>query len=162
MVKDLCAYAGDRRDASSIPGLGRFPGGEHGNSLQYSCQENPTDRGAWQAAVHGVTKSWTQLKRLSTLAFNWIKINQLFIWHPLCSFLVAQTVKNLPAMQETWIWSLGWKDPLEKEMATHSSILAWRIQWIEKSDGLLSMGSQSTGHDWATSTLCCPEESFCS
>ena len=50
--------------------------------------------------------------------------------------LVAQTVKQLPAMQETWVQSLGREDPLEKEMATHSSILAWRIPWTEKSDSL--------------------------
>ena len=61
------------------------------------------------------------------------------IGYPLHSWpsLVAQLVKNLPAMQETWVWSLGWKDPLEKGMATHSSILAWRIPWT-----LWSMGSQ--------------------
>ena len=57
--------------------------------------------------------------------------------------LVAQMVKNLPAMQDTWIRSLGWEDPLEKEMATHSSILAWRIPWTEEPGGLRSMGSQS-------------------
>ena len=56
--------------------------------------------------------------------------------------LVAQTVKRLPAMQETWVQSLGEEDPLEKEMATHSSILAWEIQWIEESGGLQSIGSQ--------------------
>ena len=50
--------------------------------------------------------------------------------------LVAQTVKRLSAMQETRVWSLGWEDPLEKEMATHSSILAWRIPWTEEPDGL--------------------------
>ena len=50
--------------------------------------------------------------------------------------LVAQMIKNLPAMQETWVPSLGWKDPLEKGMATHSSILAWRIPWIEEPGGL--------------------------
>ena len=48
--------------------------------------------------------------------------------------LVAQTVKSLPAMQETWIWSLGWEDPLEKEMATHSSTLAWEIAWTEEAN----------------------------
>ena len=53
----------------SIPGLGRFPGERHGNPLQYSCQENPTDRGAWWAMVHGVAKSRTQLKRLNMRAF---------------------------------------------------------------------------------------------
>ena len=65
--------------------------------------------------------------------------------------LVAQMVKNLPAMQETWVQSLGQKDPLEEEMATHSSILAWRIPWIEEPSRLQSMGSQRVGHDWATS-----------
>ena len=54
-------------------------------------------------------------------------------------------------MQETWIWSLGWEDPLEKEMATHSSILAWRIPWMEEPGRPQSMGSQRVKHDWATS-----------
>ena len=53
--------------------------------------------------------------------------------------LMAQTVKNLPAMQETQVQSLGWEDPLEKGMATHSSILAWRIPWTEEPGGLWSM-----------------------
>ena len=56
--------------------------------------------------------------------------------------LVAQVVKNLPAMQETWVSSLGQEDPLEKEMATHSSILAWEIPWTEEPGGLQSTGSQ--------------------
>ena len=56
-------------------------------------------------------------------------------------------VKNLPAMQETWVQSLGWEDPLEKGMATHFSILAWRIPWTEEPDGLQSMGLQGVGHD---------------
>ena len=55
-------------------------------------------------------------------------------------------VKNLPAVQETGVQSLGWEDPLEKEMATHSSILAWRIPWIEETGGLQSMGSQRVRH----------------
>ena len=64
--------------------------------------------------------------------------------------LVAQRLKCLPARQETWVQSLGQEDPLEKEMATHSSILAWRIPWTEEPGGLLSMGSQRVRHDWAT------------
>ena len=60
---------------------------------------------------------------------------------------MAQTVKNLPAMQETWVRSLGREDPLENERATHSSILAWRIPWTEEPGGLQSMGSQRVGHD---------------
>ena len=57
--------------------------------------------------------------------------------------LIAQSVKNLPAMQKTWVQFLGWEDPLEKEMATHSSILAWRIPWTEEPGSLQSMGSKS-------------------
>ena len=60
--------------------------------------------------------------------------------------LVAQMVKNLPAMLETWVRSLGREDTLEKEMATHSSILAWRIPWTEKPGGPQSMGSQRVRH----------------
>ena len=56
--------------------------------------------------------------------------------------LAAQMVKNLPAMRETWVQSLGWEDPLEEGMGTHSSILAWRIPWTKEPDGLQSMGSQ--------------------
>ena len=67
--------------------------------------------------------------------------------------LVAQTLRNLPVTQETPVQSLGQKDPLEKEMATHSSILAWKIQWMEEPGRLQSMGSQRVGHDWATSLL---------
>ena len=61
--------------------------------------------------------------------------------------LVAQTVKNLPAVRMTWIRSLGWEDPLEKGMATHSSILAWRIPWTEEPGRLQSMGLQRVRHD---------------
>ena len=61
--------------------------------------------------------------------------------------LVAQRLKRLPAMQETWVQSLGREDSLEKEMATYSSILAWRIPWVEEPGGLQSMGWQRVGHD---------------
>ena len=61
--------------------------------------------------------------------------------------LVAQRLKRLPGMQETGVRSLGWEDPLEKEMATHSSILAWRIPWREEPGRLQSMGSQRVRHD---------------
>ena len=61
--------------------------------------------------------------------------------------LVAQLVKRLPAMQETWVRSLGWEDPLEKEMVTHSSTLAWKIPWTEEPGRLQSMGLQRVGHD---------------
>ena len=60
---------------------------------------------------------------------------------------MAQREKRLPAMRETWAQSLGWEDPLEKEMATHSSILAWEIPWSEDPGGLQSMGLQKVGHE---------------
>ena len=63
-----------------------------------------------------------------------------------------QLLKNLPAVQETWVRSLGWEDPLEKEMATQSSILAWKISWTEEPGGLQSMGSQRVGNDGVTNT----------
>ena len=69
--------------------------------------------------------------------------------------LVAQMVRNLPAMQETWVQSLGWEDPLERRMATPSSILTWRITWTEEPGGLQSMGLQRVEHDWATNTHVC-------
>ena len=60
---------------------------------------------------------------------------------------MAQTVKRLSTMQETWVQSLGREDPLEKEMAIHSSTIAWKILWTEEPGGLQSMGSQRVGHD---------------
>ena len=65
VVKNLPANVEDTRDAGSVPEMGRSPGGGHGNPLQYSCLENPMDRGAWWATVHRVAKSRTQLKQLS-------------------------------------------------------------------------------------------------
>ena len=69
-------------------------------------------------------------------------------WETNGTFLMAQQVKNLLAMQETRVWSLGWGDSLEKEMATHSSILAWEILWTEEPGRLQSMRSQRVGHNW--------------
>ena len=66
---------------------------------------------------------------------------------------MAQAVKNPPAMQEIWVQSLGQEDPLEKGMATHSSILAWEISWAEEPGGPQSMGIQRVRHNWATNTL---------
>ena len=68
------------------------------------------------------------------------------------AFLVDQKVKSLPATQETWVQSLGQEHPLEKGMAAHSSILAWRSPWTEEPGGLKCMGSRRVGLDWATNT----------
>ena len=67
--------------------------------------------------------------------------------------MVAQTVKNPPAMKETWVWSLGWEDTLEKGMVTHSSIIAWRILWIEEPSGLQFMGLQRVRLDWVAKAI---------
>ena len=85
-------------------------------------------------------------------AFNGYKNKKLVLAQVLQgASLVAQRIKRLPAMQETRVWSLGWENPLEKEMATHSSILTWRIPWTEEPGGLQSTGSQRIRHDWAIS-----------
>ena len=75
--------------------------------------------------------------------------------------LVAQKLKHLPAMRKTRVRFLGWEDPLEKEMAIHSSTLAWKIPWMEEPDRLQSMGSQRVGHDWATLLSLSIHFSFC-
>ena len=96
-------------------------------------------------------KSWQNLTLLSltctVLGSYWAQMT-------CTSALVAQTVKRLPAMWETWVQSLGQEDLLEKEMATHSSTLAWKVLWMEEPGRLQSMGLQRVGYDWATS-LCC-------
>ena len=70
--------------------------------------------------------------------------------------VVAQMVKHLSTMRETWVWALAWEDPLEKEMAIHSSTIAWKIPWTEEPGRLQSMGSQRVGHDWVTSLSLSP------
>ena len=86
-------------------------------------------------------------------------LRQMMETQRLMTSLVAQMVKSLPTMQETWVQSLGREGLLEKEMATHSRILAWKIPWTEEPGRLQSMGLQRVRHDWATSlhsTLCNP------
>ena len=107
-------------------------GDGNGNPLQYSCLENPRDGEAWWAAIYGVAQSRTRLKRLSSSSSG-------------------SGVKNLPAVQEPQemrVWSLSQEDPPEEDVATHSSILAWRIPWTEEPDGLQSVGFQRVGNDW--------------
>ena len=107
---EVKASACDVGDLGLIPGSGRSPGEGNGNPLQYSCLENPMDRGAWQATVHGVAKSQT---RMSNFTFT-------FHFHA-----------------------------LEKAMATHSSVLAWRILGTEEPGGLQFMGSLRVGSNLA-------------
>ena len=95
------------------------------------------DRGAWRATVHGVTES--DMTATNIFTFKTIHLER--------TSLVAQTVKCLPTMWETWVQSLGWEDALEKAMETHSSTLAWKIPWMEEPGKLQSVGSQRVRYD---------------
>ena len=93
VVKNPPANAGDTRDSDLIAGWGRSPGGGNGNPLQYSCLENPMDRGAWWAKVHGITKSWTRLK--------WLSIHMGWLWKFQNVFIGYATPKENRCM---WVW----------------------------------------------------------
>ena len=108
-------------------------------SISISPQPHPTHLG------HHRTLSW------APCSYSRFPLAICFIHGSVYASPVAQRLKRLPAMQEIWVRSLGWEDLLEKEMATHSSILAWRIPWTEEPGGLQSTGSQRVGHDWVTS-----------
>ena len=101
---------------------------------------------------HGLSLSVTSLFITGTPLIPIFLLPPIGTWR---ASLVAQKVKNLPAMQETWVWSLGWGSPLEKGMATHSNIFAWRIPWTDRGvcGGLQSMGSQRVEHNWLTNTV---------
>ena len=129
LVKNLPASAGDIGDVGLIPGSGRSTGEGNGNPLQCSCLEDPRDRGSWWASVYGVAQSWTRPTRLSSSSVN---IFLLLYIISLRTSLVAQTVKHLSTMWETWVQSLAREDPLEKKMAIHSSTIAWKIPWTEE------------------------------
>ena len=112
LVKNLSADARGIRDRGSIPGLGRSPGGVNGNPLHYSWLENPMDRGAWQAAVHGITKSWTQLNRLSTC----IHVEK-YKRKGCCGFKhQMDSIQNL-SPKVAYIWN----STMTKSLVTHSS-----------------------------------------
>ena len=101
----------------------------NGSPLQCPCLENPRDGGAWWAAIYGVSQSRARLKRLSS------------------SSRASLVVKNLPANAGDLRSILLWEDPLEKELATHSSILAWKILWTEEPGRLQPMGLETVAQD---------------
>ena len=114
--------------------------------------------------MEGIKNEWSQTSRVENdniKGKNTTPANLIFLSLESLkekASLMSQMVKNLPAMQETPDQSLGWKDLLEKGMAIHSSILAWRIPWTQEPGGLQSMGLQRVGHDWVTNTFTFKEE----
>ena len=128
-------------------------------SLLFNYYFNPR---IWKAKPSTNTREWANdnskimdyciilANRLKAQGFNWRSLRRKKKGG---GFFVAQMVKDLPAMQETRVWSLGQEDPMEKEMATNSNIFAWRIPWTEEPGRLWSMGSHRVGRDWATITF---------
>ena len=112
----------------------------------------------FRVPIHCVDDPLT-MQWLGVLTLLMIKNLHIIYCLPKCPWasLVAQTVKNLPAMQETRVWSLYRKDPLEKGKTTHLSVLAWRIPWTEEPGGLQSMVSQRVRLDWVTDTFTYPQ-----
>ena len=132
MVESACSAG----DLGAMPGLGRSLGEGNGNPFQYSCLENPMERGIWRASVHGITKSWTWLK-WPTLSLHFhVPRSGILGWY---SSFIFWFLRNLHTVL------------LEKAMAPHSSTLAWNIPWMEEPGRLQSMGSLRVRHDWATS-----------
>ena len=129
-----------------IPGYGKFSGGEPLilQSAQETDKLSDTEPALCVTTVNVLTKEITFFSPWPPNGKS-----QLIGKEP----LVAQTVKNLPAVQENRVQSLGWKDPLEKGMAIHSSILARKIPWTEQPGGLQFLGSQRVRYDWAANTL---------
>ena len=111
--------------------------------------EIPWTEGAWWAMVPGVPKSRIRLRdSKQQQQQQWFR-NKIYLTLRK-DLLVAQMIKSLPSVWETWVWPLGQDDPLEKEMATYSSTLAWKIPWMKEPGSLQSMGSQRVGHNWVT------------
>ena len=146
MVKNLSANAGDIRDMNSIPGLGRSPRGGHGNLLQYSCLENPMDKGAWWAAVQGVTKSRTWLRWLTTHTHT----------HILYVYMMESQRDRKGALTASWFHMLGFGGHIR---FPNKKLEAESILTGEKQYGKLSMwGWQGTANHSVKRT---PERILC-
>ena len=136
--------------------MGNYADGQTslGNLIPHECSES--SKGTWPRLKQHVTSQrkssyWLLFGPVLCYMPGLVRAGSLNCIPQACHSLVAQRLKRLPGMRETQVRSLGWEDPLEKETATHSSTLAWRIPWREEPGVLQSMGSQRVGHDWATS-----------
>ena len=152
------ATAGDTGDMGLISGSGRSPADGNGNHSRILAWKIPwtegpgglQSMGLWRARHKwALTAHSTRITKIRICFRGDVFLGKCFLLMFWAS-LVAQLVKNPPAMQETCVQSLGWKDSLEKEMASHSSILAWKIPWTEGPGGLQSMESQRAGHSLPT------------
>ena len=116
-----------------------------------SCIQCETQGGVIYSILTGITLLITFFEQLAPMK-NYESALHIVFHLILKEAINYPYLKYLPVMQETQVWSLGREDPLEKEVATHPSVPAWRIPWTEEPGGLQSMGSQRVGHDWATNT----------
>ena len=142
MEKNLPANAGNTRDAGSIPESARYPEEGNGNPLQYFCVENPMDRGAWQVA-----KSQTQLERLTVLMT--LTLQHSCLENPVDGGAWRAAVHGVTESRtqlSDFTFTFHFH-ALEKEMATHSSVLAWRIPGTGEPGGLPSVGLHRVRHD---------------
>ena len=134
------------------PSLG-FSRQEHWSGLPFPSPMHESEKWKWSRSVmsdssrpHGLQP--TRLRRPWDFPGKRTRVGCHRLLTSKWAFLVAQTVKNPPVMQETQFQSPGWKDPLEKGITTHPSVFAWRIPWTEEAGGLQFMGSQKIGHNW--------------
>ena len=140
VVKNLPANAGDLRDAGLIPGSGRCPGGGHGSPLQYSCLENPLDRGPWWAMVHRATKNQVRLKQLSMHACPEKQTHTGFPGGPV--------VENLPCDVRDTSSTPGLRRfPCRRKWQLTPVVLPGESPRTEEPGRLKFMGSQRVGHD---------------
>ena len=123
--------------------------GTHSDVLAWRIQGTGEPGGLPSMGSHRIWHDWSDLAAAAAAYCIGVFLYGLLdsVW----ASLVAQWLKHLPPVWETWVWYLVWEDPLEKEMLTHSSISAWRIPWMEKPGRLQSMGSQRVGYNWVTS-----------
>ena len=126
----------------TIPGSGRSPGGEYGNPLQYSCLENPMDRGTWQATVHRAAKSWTQLKRLSTHAYHAFILQttcQMFLCSLIQAYEISTRISFLQASElkhrasyftQLYLTFCNSTDHRQPESSIHVILQARILEWV--------------------------------
>ena len=134
VVKNLPANVGDIKDIGSVPGLGRSPGGGHGNLLQHSCLENPMDRRAWQATVHRISENLTRPKWLCTHTFIGSQTNGIKLFNILCYVLICcvnllityflSYLLNIKQHKNTVLWRFS--------SPTHSNHLDWNKYLLNK------------------------------